>query len=154
MIRDATHSMETYPIPPSSTGIRTIGFQDIRNAQALGYIQVTPYIPGQGRHMLRGSGLDSHDAVMDLLFPESLLYEPHSGTPGGWRLGAPMYVIPYGQTTNPPGGTTGGIPPEGFPENEDAWHYHNNLCVWGWNGSGYYPGGRERPAGRLPLPPR
>jgi hypothetical protein len=137
MIRDATNAMETYPIPPSSTGIRTIGFQDVRNAIAVGYVQVTPYIPGQGRHMLRGGGLEGNDAVMDLLFPESLLYEPDSTVPGGWRLGAPMFVIPYSLTTNPPGGTSGGIPPEGFPGNEDAWHYHNNLCVWGWNGSGY-----------------
>ena len=46
-----------------------------------------------------------------------------------------MYVVPY-DLTIPPGGS-GGIPPEGFPGSEDAWHYHTGLCVWGWNGSGY-----------------
>jgi glucose/arabinose dehydrogenase len=135
MIRDATAAMESVVPPPSTTGIPNIGFQDIRNARALGYVQVTPFIPQQGAHYMRNGGIDGQDAVMDLLYPESLLYEPSPSTPGGWRLGAPMYVVPYNLTI--PQGGTGGIPPDGFPGNEDAWHYHKHLCVWGWNGSGY-----------------
>jgi glucose/arabinose dehydrogenase len=134
MIRDATNAMETVPVT-SGSGIRDIGFQDVRNARALGYIQVVPFIPGQGAHYMRNPGIANQDPVMDLLYPESLLYEPSSSTPGGWKLGAPMYVVPY-ESTIPPGGT-GGIPPEGFPGSEDAWHYHKDLCVWGWNGTSY-----------------
>lgn len=137
MIRDATRAMETVVPPPSTTGIPSIGFQDIRNAQALGYVQVTPFIPQQGAHYMRNGGLTGQDAVMDLLYPESLLYEPSPSTPGGWKLGAPMYVVPYSLTLAVPGDPDSGIPPDGFPGNDDAWHYHNNLCVWGWNGSGY-----------------
>jgi hypothetical protein len=32
-----------------------------------------------------------------------------------------MYIVPYTLTT---------IPPDGFAGNDDAWHYHDNLCIW------------------------
>ncbi len=137
MIRDSARAMETVVPPGSTTGIPNIGFQDIRNARALGYVQVTPFIPQQGAHYMRSGGLTGQDAVMDLLYPESLLYEPSSTTPGGWKLGAPMYVVPYDLTLAVPTDPDSGIPPDGFPGNDDAWHYHLDLCVWGWNGTGY-----------------
>jgi hypothetical protein len=42
--------------------------------------------------------------------------------PGGWRLGGMMYVVPYNLTQ---------IPPAGFATNDDAWHYHDWLCIYG-----------------------
>jgi glucose/arabinose dehydrogenase len=105
-IRTATAGMEPY--------------QDVRVAQAAGYFQVTPFIAGQGRHMMKGS-LEGQDLIFDPAQPESLLYEPDSSTPGGWRLGGAMFVIPYTLTT---------LPPDGFAGNEDAWHYHDSLCLW------------------------
>jgi hypothetical protein len=88
-----------------------------------------------GRHLTKGgvSGLAALDANFDYLAPEGLLYEPDSSTPGGWRLGGALYVVPY-QLTIPNGGTQG-IPPIGFPTNEDGWHYHQGLCLWA-NGAG------------------
>jgi hypothetical protein len=106
---DATKAMED------------LGLQNINNAYALGYFQITPFIPGQGLHLMRTGGLESHDLVVDWTYPESLLYAPDSTTPGGWRLGGAMFVVPYQLTS---------IPPEGFPGNEDAWHYHDDLCIW------------------------
>ena len=108
-IRAATAAMEKY--------------QNVNTAIADGYGQVTPYIPGQGRHMVKGglAGLGSQDLVFDPAQPESLLYEPDASTPGGWRLGGAMYIVPYTLTT---------VPPDGFAGNDDAWHYHNNLCIW------------------------
>jgi glucose/arabinose dehydrogenase len=113
-IRAATVGMEQY--------------QNIDVAIAAGYQQITPYIPGQGRHMSKGgvAGLGNFDLFWDPADPESLLYEPDASTPGGWRLGGAMYVIPYALTT---------IPPDGFDGNDDSWHYHNNLCIWS-NGAG------------------
>ena len=114
-------------IRSATKGMEDAGFENINNAFAAGYIQITPFIPGQGRHLVRNS-----IAGQDLLFepnrPESLLYEPDSKTPGGWRLGGAMYIIPYDMTI-PPGGSSG-IPPDGFATNEDSWHYHDDLCLW------------------------
>jgi hypothetical protein len=111
-IRVATGGMEQY--------------QNIQAAQAAGYFQITPYIPGQGRHMMRlgsvpGGGVGGHDLVLEPNNPEALLYEPDPTVPGGWRLGGAMYIIPTTLTT---------IPPEGFATNDDAWHYHEDLCIW------------------------
>ncbi len=100
-------------------------YQNVDTAMAAGYFQITPYIPGQGRHMMRlgstGSGLGGHDLVFEPNNPESLLYKPDASTPGGWRLSGAMYIIPYDLTT---------IPPDGFATNDDAWHYHEWLCIW------------------------
>lgn len=108
-IRAATAAMEPY--------------QNVNNAIAAGYAQITPYIPGQGRHMSKGgvAGLGSFDTVFDPADPESLLYEPDASTPGGWRLAGAMFIIPYTLTT---------IPPDGFDGGDDAWHYHDGLCIW------------------------
>lgn len=122
-IRDATEAMEN------------AGFENINNAFAAGYAQTTPFIPGMGRHLSKGgvAGLGTLDTTFNPLAPEGLLYEPDSSTPGGWRLGGALYIVPY-QLTIPAGGTNG-IPPVGFPTNEDGWHYHDGLCLWA-NGAG------------------
>jgi hypothetical protein len=105
-IRAATVAMEQY--------------QNVNVAIAAGYVQVTPFIPGQGRHMIKGGSL-GQDAVFDPAQPESLLYEPDSSTPGGWRLGGAMYVMPINLVP---------LVPDGFEGGEDPWHYHAGLCLW------------------------
>lgn len=99
-------------------------YQNINNAIAAGYIQATPYIPGQGRHMIKGGAGGSHDIVFEPEFPESLLYEPDGS--GGWRLGGAMYIIPIDLSP---------LPPPGFIGGEDPWHYHSSLCIWNNGGS-------------------
>lgn len=117
-------------IRASVVGVEAAGYQlNVQNAINAGYQQVTPYIPGQGRHMLRG-GLNGNDLIFEPGNPESLLYRPDPTMPGGWRLGAMMYVIPYNLTS---------LPPAGFPTNEDAWHYHDWLCIYN-NGNGVAEG--------------
>jgi glucose/arabinose dehydrogenase len=114
-------------IRAATKGMEDAGFENINNAFNAGYIQITPFIPGQGRHLIRNS-IAGQDLIFEPDKPESLLYEPDPNTPGGWRLGGAMYVIPYDQTI-PPGGASG-IPPDGFATNEDSWHYHDDLCLW------------------------
>jgi glucose/arabinose dehydrogenase len=123
--------LKTCPLVDEQIRLATIGmeqYQDIRAAVAAGYGQITPFIAGQGLHMLKGgmNGLGTQDLIFDPAQPESLLYEPDPSTPGGWRLGGAMYVIPYNLTA---------VPPDGFATNEDAWHYHTGLCIWA-NGQG------------------
>lgn len=109
-------------IRQSIVGVEAAGYQlNVNNAIAAGYQQVTPYIPGQGRHMNKG-GVAGADTIFNPAEPESLLYEPDPSHAGGWRLGGMMYVIP--QPLHP-------LPPPGFSTNEDAWHYHDWLCIYG-----------------------
>ena len=117
-IRAATVTMEQY--------------QNVNAAISAGFGQITPYIPGQGRHMLKGgmSGLGAQDLVFDPGDPESLLYKPDASTPGGWRLGGAMYVYPIDQSPTPP---------DGFATLDDAWHYHDWLCIYN-NGGGVNEG--------------
>lgn len=118
---------KTCPLVDQQIRLATIAmepYQNIYTAILAGYAQITPWIPGQGLHLLKGGitgGLGGQDLVFDPAQPESLLYEPDSASPYGWRLGGAMYVIPYNLTQ---------IPPDGFATNEDAWHYHDSLCIW------------------------
>lgn len=101
-----------------TTTISIEQYQNVNAAIAAGYVQVTQFVPGQGRHMVKGSLLDT---TFDPAFPEGLLYEPDPSTPGGWRLGGAMFVMPV--SLNP-------LVPEGFPGTDDAWHYHDFLCFY------------------------
>lgn len=93
-------------------------YQDVNAAIADGFVQVTQFVPGQGRHMVKSSRFD---LTFDPAQPEGLLYEPDSSTPGGWRLGGALYVIPYAQYP---------YVPDGFPTTDDVWHYHDALCFY------------------------
>jgi glucose/arabinose dehydrogenase len=109
-IRDATVWMEQ--------------FRNVNTAIAAGFVQVTQYVPGQGRHMVLpgpGGPLAGQDDEFIAGVPESLLYEPDSTVPGGWRLAGAMWIMPINLVP---------LVPEGFTGNEDAWHYHNGLCLF------------------------
>lgn len=108
-IRDATVWMEQ--------------FQNINAAIAFGFEQTTQFIAGQGRHMILpgpGGALQGQDDQFIAGVPESLLYEPDSSVPGGWRLAGAMWIMPINLVP---------LVPEGFTGNEDAWHYHSGLCL-------------------------
>jgi hypothetical protein len=98
--------------------VATEKYQNVNAAIADGYVQVTQFVPYQGRHMVKSSLLDT---TFDPAVPEGLLYEPDSSTPGGWRLGGPLYVMPIAQ--NP-------LIPDGFPGTDDTWHSHDFLCFY------------------------
>jgi hypothetical protein len=68
--------------------------------------------------MVKGA-MNGQDDVFVAGEPESLLYEPDSTVPGGWRLAGAMWIMPIDQVP---------LVPEGFVGNEDAWHYHLGLC--------------------------
>ena len=94
-------------------------FQNIANAYAANYRQITQFIPGMGRHLLRIS--PAADTIFDPADPEALLYEPDPAAPQGWRLSGAMFYIPIAQAP---------LPPDGFDTNDDPWHYHTSLCFF------------------------
>jgi hypothetical protein len=103
------------------------------DAVAAGWRLATPYVPGMGTHHVLGGltaaqlndpsfnkdnpildamGLDD---VFDPAHPEVLQYGGNSST--AKLVGYDYYVR-----------TTTGLPPEGFPGNNDWWHHHPKIC--------------------------
>lgn len=93
-------------------------YQNVNQAIADGYVQVTQFIPQMGRHMVKSS---LYDTTFDPAVPEGLLYEPDSSSPGGWRLGGALYVVPIPLSP---------LLPAGFAGTDDGWHFHEYLCFY------------------------
>ena len=102
-------------------------------AEAAGWREVTGYIPGMGTHHVRGGitpamladpafnpanpildavGLDT---VFDPTKPDVLQFD--GAGPSARLVGFDYYVR-----------TTTGLPPAGFPGNNDWWHHHPMIC--------------------------
>jgi hypothetical protein len=102
-------------------------------AEADGWRMATPYVPGMGTHHIRGGItpamlaspsfnrlnpiLDSAglDDVFDPTTPEVLQYDGNG--PTAKLVGFDYYVR-----------TSTGLPPVGFPGNNDWWHIHPMIC--------------------------
>lgn len=103
------------------------------DAETDGWGMATPYVPGMGTHhilggitpavlddpgfdptnpILDGIGLDD---VFDPTRPEVLQYDGNG--PTAKLVGFDYYVR-----------TDTGLPPEGFPGNNDWWHHHPKIC--------------------------
>jgi hypothetical protein len=84
----------------------------VADAEAAGYRQISPYVPGMAVHYI-GSGLDG---TFDPAQPEMLLY---NGTDPTSQLVGLSYVALAPE------------PPEGFVGHNDVWHNHPALCMVG-----------------------
>jgi hypothetical protein len=102
-------------------------------AEADGWARITPFIPGMGTHHVRGGVtpamladpsfdrlnpiLDAVglDGVFDPTRPDVLQFDGNG--PDAKLVGFDYYVR-----------TTTGVPPEGFPGNNDWWHHHPWIC--------------------------
>jgi len=87
-------------------------------AEANGYSRIGPYFPGIGAHY-GNTGPDelNPDGTMDrtsLLHPLAIIYD---GTLPTSRVAGFMYL------------STSETEPEGFAGPNDAWHYHEKLCL-------------------------
>ena len=84
-------------------------FPTVADAEAGGYRQISPYVPGIGAHWINGD----LDGNFDPAQPEMLLY---NGTEPTSRLIGLSYA------------TIGADAPEGFVGSNDTWHVHPALC--------------------------
>jgi hypothetical protein len=102
-------------------------------AEADGWREATPYVGGMGTHHIRGGitpqmladpsfnrlnpNLDSVglDSVFDPYKPEVLQYDGNGSN--SLLVGFDYYVR-----------TNTGLPPQGFPGNNDWWHHHPSIC--------------------------
>ncbi|MCB0975977.1 MAG: hypothetical protein KDB02_00830 [Acidimicrobiales bacterium] len=103
------------------------------DAEADGWTKVTPYVPGMGTHHVRGGVtpemltdpnfdrfnpiLDAVglDGIFDPTRPDVLQFDGNG--PNARLVGFDYYVR-----------TDTGLPPEGFPGNNDWWHHHPWIC--------------------------
>jgi hypothetical protein len=103
-------------------------------AEADGFTEATPYVPGMGTHhilggmtpqMLNDPSFDRNnpilddvglDDVFDPAHPEVLQYDGNG--PDAKLVGFDYYVR-----------TNTGLPPAGFPGTNDWWHHHPKICM-------------------------
>lgn len=97
----------------------TAKYQDVHVAEAAGYQEVGPDIPGMGVHFV----LTLEPNGFDIEKPPILLYQKDAAAPGGYSLVGVSYLWnapegPDGQPLDPP-----------FPKSLALWHRHANICV-------------------------
>ena len=97
----------------------TAKYQDVHVAEADGYHQVGPDMPGFGVHYVQ----TLEPKGFDVEKPPILVYEKKPDAPGGYSLVGVVYLWnaaagPDGQPLNPP-----------FPKSLARWHRHSNLCM-------------------------
>jgi len=94
-------------------------YHDIHRAQADGYRQIGPDLPGMGIHYLLNASPEKFEPEK----PPILLYESNQSVAGGYSLVGVAYLLnaaegPEGQPQNPP-----------FPKSLALWHRHANICM-------------------------
>jgi len=95
--------------------VATEPYMDRNVAIAQGFAQATLFIPGHGTHHLNWSRVN--DGVFNLLEPEGFNYDENG------QLAAMFYFVPVWLPGN-------ALPPDGFDTIEDAWHLHNDFCIY------------------------
>ncbi|MEX0784412.1 MAG: hypothetical protein WD557_17365 [Dehalococcoidia bacterium] len=94
--------------------VATAKWEDINQAMADGYGQITPDLPGIAAHFINGR-YNSDGKIMSPEEPEILLYSKRMD--GSWRLVGAMFSSEVASET----------PPSLFGP-LDVWHRHENLC--------------------------
>lgn len=97
----------------------TTKYQDVHVAEADGYHQIGPDMPGMGVHFVQ----TLEPKGFDIEKPPILVYEKKPEAPGGYSLVGVVYLLnaaagPDGQPLNAP-----------FPKSLARWHRHPNLCM-------------------------
>jgi hypothetical protein len=87
-------------------------FPDVAAAEAGGYRQISPYVPGIGAHWINGN----FDATFEAGKPEMLLFN-------GTEQDSELVGLSYAAISDEP--------PEGFVGPNDEWHAHPGLCMLG-----------------------
>jgi hypothetical protein len=89
-------------------------YPTVKDAEAAGWRQVTPYVPGIAAHFMNFSLVDGK---FEIDKPEMILYD---GTADDARvIGLSYYIIHQGTAE----------PTQGFTGNNDHYHRHDGLCI-------------------------
>ncbi|MCM4155328.1 hypothetical protein [Gramella sp. AN32] len=97
-------------------------FHNFKVAEAQGYVQVSPLVPGMGFHYAKPEYVDEK---FEILKPEILVYHPDEN--GVMQFVAAEYLIPV-ENCDPEGDYT--PPSDGFIGDLDHWHL--NCIAGGW----------------------
>jgi hypothetical protein len=89
-------------------------YPTVADAEAAGWVQVTPYVPGIAAHFMKFSVVDG---TFDITQPEMILYD---GTDDNARVIGLSYFIRQAGAAEPT---------QGFTGNNDHYHRHDGLCI-------------------------
>ena len=114
---DAATQAKVDPLIEVSRGVAK-KFPTLADAMKVGYRRAGPYTPGLGIHYIKFWGANSltPNGIVTpetMAEPLSILYD---GTAPTAKIAGFMYYAATATT------------PEGFPGNNDFWHFHTNVC--------------------------
>jgi hypothetical protein len=102
----------------------TAHYHDVDKAEADGYVQASPFVPGMGYHYANFSLVDGN---IDPLQPEVLVYQDNPQHEDKRKLGAVEYVIPSSIIDEESQSELDGK----FPGIDgDKWHYEKEVHGW------------------------
>lgn len=110
-----------YNLPPATMAelqqakIATASYNNIENAIADGYVDISVVVPHMGHHYMNANYLDGN---FEITKPEILVYSPNPAS-GHMQLVAVEYAIP---NTEPQ--------PEGFTGSYDVWDNNAGFGLW------------------------
>lgn len=112
----------------------TAEFQDVSNAEAAGYQQTSPFVPGMGYHYVNPGLLDG---TVNPTEPEALVYVDNPAQDDKRRLVAVEYIIPYQVISSDASATQ---LDDKFPGVDgDKWHAEDEINAWTLHAWIWYP---------------
>ncbi|MDX1617317.1 MAG: hypothetical protein R3224_00925 [Balneolaceae bacterium] len=108
----------------------TATYHKVSNAEADGYVQTSPFVPGMGYHYLNGGLVDGQ---VDITSPEALVYVDNPAKDSKRRLVAVEYIIP--KPIIPDKSDL----PDLFSGDSDHWHFEDEIHAWTLHAWVWYP---------------
>lgn len=105
----------------------TSQYQNVKKAEADGYHQHSPFIPGMGFHYVKGSLVDG---TAEMSQPEALVYDSNDPEQKTRNLGAVEYIIPDGGGAETQDRTGENLPSLFTGQTSGDWHYESVLDSW------------------------
>lgn len=109
----------------------TAHYHDVEKAEADGYIQTSPFVPGMGYHYVNPSLVDSEVIPTE---PEALVYQGNPVHEDKRKLGAVEYLIPA-ESVESQSDLDGKFP----GVDGDKWHLEEEIDAWTLHAWVWYP---------------
>lgn len=108
-------------------------YHSVSTAEADGYVQTSPFVPGMGYHYVNAGLLDD---TINPLSPEALVYQSHPVHEGKRKLVAVEYIIPFAIIDKE---SRSALDNE-FPGVDGAkWHKEDDIDSWTLHAWIWYP---------------
>ncbi len=106
----------------------TSQYQDVKKAEADGYVQASPFVHEMGFHYVKGPLVP--DGQVDVDNPEALVYDSNDPDQETRNLGAVEYIIPDPGDDHTADRSGDNLPTPFATMTTDDWHYESHLDSW------------------------